>query len=428
VPIVAPFRALAYAPELRGDLSRLIAPPYDVISDPLRERLASRHPRNIVSIDLPRPPEGNDPYVHAAARLADFEREGALARDPREAFYVLEQRFRSPSGEPSTRRGFFARLRLEAFEAGVVIPHERTLERPRADRLRLLSATRAHLSAVFMLHPDPGRRVGDLLEEAASVAPCLEAADDDGTVCRLTRLDGVDQVQAIRARLAETWALIADGHHRYESALAYRDLRRASGDRDAEHLLVFLCSLEDRGLRIFPIHRLVRSLPRFDGEAFLKRLGNLFTVVPIPDRRMLGAAVAERRGQPGVFGMLFPGDRPPCVIAWRPGAGLEHSVMASVPQPLRTLDVILLHRLIFEEALGITQEDQANQTYLDYVKDEGELARRVTDHAAQVGILMNPTRIEQVIEVTRLGLRLPQKSTYFYPKVPTGLVLDPLDS
>jgi uncharacterized protein (DUF1015 family) len=427
VPIVAPFRALSYAPDLRKDLSRLIAPPYDVISDALRERLASRHPSNIVHVDLPRPPEGIDAYLHAADRLSALQREGALVRDRVEAFHVLEQRFRTPSGHSSTRRGFFARLRIEGFEAGVVIPHERTLDRPRADRLRLLSATRTHLSAVFMLHPDPGRQVSDLVERALAGAPVLEEAEDDGHACRLARLDGRDEVEAIRSRLAETWALVADGHHRYESALAYRDLRRKSGHRDAEHLLVFLCSLEDRGLAIFPIHRLVRSLPGFDRQGFLRKLGKHFTVAPVRAPDGLAAAMAGLRGQPGVFGMLFPGERAPSVVAWKPGAGLDLPVLASVPEPLRTLDVILLHRLVLEESLGITQEDQANQSYLDYVKDEGELARRLADPSAQVGVLMNPTRIEQVIEVTRLGLRLPQKSTYFYPKVPTGLVLDPLD-
>ncbi len=427
MPSVSPFRALCYAPGLRGELDRLIAPPYDVIGEEQRERLAARHPRNIVHLDLPRPAAGLDAYATAAARLSELVREGILGRDARPAFYVLEQRYRAPSGEERVRRGFFARLRLEPFEAGIVIPHERTLERPRVDRQRLLAATRTHLSAVFLLHPDPGGEAARMMERTTAGEIVLAARDDDGTISRLARLDDSRTMESLAGRLARTWALIADGHHRYESALAYRDARRAAGFRDAEHVLAFFCSLEDRGLSIFPIHRLVHSLGRFDLAAFRRRLEDLFTLAPVDGREPLLQALAARRADSGVFGFVFPGEERSFVAVWKEGAGLDRPEVASVPEPLRRLDVILLHRLVLEGILGITVEAQANQTHLDYVKDDRDLFRRVAEGGAQAGILLNPTRIEQVVEVSRQGLRLPQKSTYFYPKVPTGLVLDPLD-
>ncbi len=427
MPTVSPFRALRYAPALRRDLDRLIAPPYDVLSETERDRLAGLHPNQIVHLDLPRPGPGRDPYAASAVLLAEFIRGGALQRDERPAFYALEQTFRTPSGQESVRRGFFARLRLEPLDGGVVIPHERTLDQPRADRQRLLSSTRTHLSAVFLLHPDPEGEVAGLIERSFAGKPFDQARDDEGTVSRLVSIDGGAEIATLSQRLESSWALIADGHHRYESALAYRDGRRAAGSRDAEHVLAFFCSLGDHGLRIFPIHRLVHSLSGFAPAAFLASLQEVFSLTAVEGGEALRLALASRRGRPGVFGFLFPGGDHFLLAEWKEGAGLDRPELASIPDPLRRLDVILLHRLILEGVLGITAEAQARQSNLEYVKNDRELVRRVRDGRVQIGILMNPTRIEQVVDVTRRGLRLPQKSTYFYPKVPTGFVLDPLD-
>jgi uncharacterized protein (DUF1015 family) len=428
VPAITPFRALSYAPGLRADFDRLIAPPYDVVSPARREALAAGHPRSIVHLDLPCPGPEGDVYAASAARLSEFIRERTLVRDELPAFYILEQLYRDPSGEERTRRGFFARLRLEPFDAGVVLPHERTMERPRTDRRRLLAATRTHLSAVFLLHPDRDAGVARLLERIATGRPWAEARDADGVTNRVVRLGEGAETAFLVERLSTSWALIADGHHRYESALAYRDERRAAGRADAESVLAFFCSLEDRGLSIFPIHRLVRSLGSFDRAAFLVRLSDLFTLVPVATIQALRAALGERRGRPGVFGMALSGEPGFLLLEWRAGAGLDRAEIVSIPEPLRSLDVILLHRLVLEGILGITAEAQARQTHLDYVKDDGEVFERVHRGEDQIGFLLNPTRIDQVVDVTRRGLRLPQKTTYFYPKVPTGFVLDPLDS
>jgi uncharacterized protein (DUF1015 family) len=426
MPTISPFRALCYAPRLRSDLDRLVAPPYDVLSEERRDRLAARHPNNVVHVDLPRPPAGGDPYAWAARLVGDWIHDGVLTRDDRPAFYACEQRYRSPAGDERTRRGFFARLRLEPLDGGVVIPHERTLDGPRADRQRLLAATGTHLSPVFLLHPDPGGAVSALMREAAGQAAWMEARDDEGTTSRVVRIDDPERIAFLVERLAGQWALIADGHHRYESALACREERRAAGHDDAGAILVFLCSLEDPGLAIVPIHRLVRSLP--DGEAgrLRGRLRDYFRLEPVSDEAALGRELAARRGRPGVFGIGVRAGAEFFLAEWIEGAGLDRPEMRAIPEPLRRLDVILLHRLVLEGILGITAEDQARQTRLDYAKDNREWAERLRQGAAEVGFLMNPTRMEQVIEVTRKGLRLPQKSTYFHPKVLTGLVFDPL--
>jgi len=422
VPRLSPFRALRYAPALGPRLPRLLAPPYDVLSPEERARLAA-DPLNIVHLDLPVAEEGLDPYQAAARRLRSWVDEGILARDERPAVHVLEHTYRTGDGEPRVRRGFFARLLLEPLDGGRVIPHERTLLRPRADRERLLAATRTHLSAVFLLHPDDRGAVVERLREASRGQAAADMALDDGTRVRGFTLGERDTAPLLEG-LADSWCLIADGHHRYESALAYRDLRRSQGARDAETVLAFLCSLEDPGLTILPIHRRVHSIEPFSPEAFREALASHFDLQPIARVADLPAAAASD-GRPGVFGLRFRGESGAWVARWRPGSGLEAQSLRSLPEPLRRLDVILLHRLVFEEVLGISPEAQAREGHLEYVKDRGELLR--DDARSQVAVLMNATPIDQVLEVTRSGLRLPQKTTYFHPKVPTGLVLDPLD-
>jgi len=406
-------------------LDRLVAPPYDVLTEEQRKGLAEGDPHNVVHLDLPRPSGGEDPYQAAAGLLERWVQDGVLVRDVRPAFYACEQRYRDPSGREAVRRGFFARLMLEPFGSGSVIPHERTLDRPRADRRRLLASTRTHLSAVFMLHPDPGAEVARLLRGVLEGDDGVEARDHDGTRSRLVRVDDSERTALLSDRLRGQWCLIADGHHRYESALTYRDERRAGGHRDAEHVLVYLCSLEDEGLAIFPIHRLVRSLPDFDPVRFAKRLAGLFRLTPAASRDSLLESLSAKRDRPGVFGLALDGDL--LLAEWREGEGLPLPEMEQTPAPLRSLDVVLLHRLVLGSLLQITPEAEAGQTHLDYAKDPREVFDRVDGGRAQIGVLMNPTRMEQVIEVTRGGYRLPQKSTYFYPKVLTGLVFDPLD-
>lgn len=426
MPEIAPFRALSYAPRLRAELDRLVAPPYDVQSEEQRVRLAARHEYNIVHVDLPRPPAGEDPYEAARNRLAAWRRDGILARDVEAAYYLCEQRYRRPTGGEAIRRGFFARMKLEPFGGGSIIPHERTLDEPRDDRTRLLSATRVHLSSIFLLHPDPDGEVARLVAAAMEGETAGQARDDDGTISRIVRVSDRERTGFLTNRLRREWALIADGHHRYESALAYRDQRRARGQHDAEQVLVFLCSLQDPGLAIYPIHRLVHSVRGLDPERLLQKMEPRFRLTRKATPEDLSGDLSSRAGRPGVFGVVLPGGSF-WLAEWREGEGLSSPEMAATPEPLRRLDVILLHRLVLEGILGITAEAQARQLNLDYAKEVRQVHEGVAAGRAQIGFQMNPTRMDQVIEVTRAGVRLPQKSTYFFPKILTGLVLDPLD-
>ncbi|HKQ98192.1 MAG TPA: DUF1015 family protein, partial [Candidatus Polarisedimenticolia bacterium] len=289
---------------------------------------------------------------------------------------------------------------------------------------RLLQATRAALSPVFMLYPDPDGTVSAALDRLAAAAPDARAVDARGVRAQLWRVDDAASIATLTEALRPAWTLIADGHHRYESALAYREERAAAGRDDAGHLLVFLASLADPGLEVLPIHRIVHSVADFEPVRLREALGAWFDLRPCAGRDRLEAAVAAESRASGVFGLTFA-DGTTSVARWRDGAGLDHPVMAEVAPPLRRLDVVLLHRLMFEAALGIDAARLARQENLEYHKEAGPVLDLRA--GAQLGVLLNPTRLDQVIEVSRQGLRLPQKSTNFSPKVPAGLVVDRLD-
>jgi len=421
---IAPFRALHYAVRTDGELAARLAPPYDVIGPERRAALAA-DPHNIVHLDLPEGAEPGGAYAAAARRLDAWRRDGTLVLDRDPAFVVAEQSFRDPAGSPRRRRGFFARLRLEPLEGGSVLPHERTLAAPRRDREQLLAATRTHLSAVFLLHEDASGDVARALETVASRPPDQELRDPDDAGLRLWRLAEPDLLARIAGRVGQGWTLIADGHHRYESALAYSQARRAAGTDDAPDVLVYLVSAVDPGLTIGPIHRLVRGIAPIDAATLLAALDPFFEVEKRP-KEQLAEAMRAAAGRPGVFGILLPRDPSGLLLRWREGDARARGPLESVPAPLRRLDVVLLHRLVFQEVLGLSPAQQAGADHLDYVKDEAGLLRGV--ETAACGVLLNPTPLDQVVDVSRHGLRLPPKSTFFLPKVPTGIVLDPIDT
>jgi uncharacterized protein (DUF1015 family) len=418
---IAPFRALRFAPGPDDALARRLAPPYDVIA-PERRRALAADPHNIVHLDLPEGP-ADRVYADAARRLEAWRRDGTLTLDPAPAFHLAEQSFTDASGAARRRRGFFARLRLEPLEGGSVLPHERTLEAPRRDREQLLAATRTHLSAVFLLHEDAGGEAARLLAAAATAPPEGALADPDGCGLRLWRIGDRATIDRLTTIAAMGWTLIADGHHRYESALAYSEARRAAGRDDAPEVLAFLSSAEDPGLVIGPIHRLVRGVPEVDPDRVAAVLTESFAIERRP-RAELAAALRRQADAPGVFGMLFPGRTEALLLRWR--GDDRGDALEGIPEPLRRLDVVLLHRLVFERLFGLSPAAQAGPDHLDYVKDEAGLLRGVEQAAC--GVMLNATRLAQVVEVSRRGLRLPPKSTFFQPKVPSGIVLDPIDT
>ncbi|MDQ4048234.1 MAG: DUF1015 domain-containing protein, partial [Actinomycetota bacterium] len=255
---IQPLRALRYEPARVGSLEAVIAPPYDVIDDSLRAELKARSPFNVVEIDLPRAPDGGDPYAHAGETFAAWQAQGILAREEEPALWALEQRYAAPGGGERRRRGFFARVRVTDYGPGRIRPHERTHPGPKEDRLRLMRATRANLSPIFSLFPDASGAAADALEAAVAGAPFAVAEDHEGTANTLWRIADPDAVASLQAALADAELLIADGHHRYETARVYAE--EVGGEGEHSYVLMFLCALSDPGLTVFPTHRLLSGL------------------------------------------------------------------------------------------------------------------------------------------------------------------------
>ena len=421
---IAPFRAVTYDTARAGSLDRLLAPPYDVVSEAERARLSAKSPHNFVRLDLPEG-DGDTKYTNAARELSAWLEQGVLRRDDRPALYRYHQRF-AVDGKEFTRKGFVARVRLRRYEEGVILPHERTLSGPRLDRLKLSRACRAHLSQVLSLYADPSRRVDAEFAGIEAKPPELEGRTDDGTVHRLWRLTDAGAQRRIASALADARLYIADGHHRYETMLAIRDELRsqARSSRSAvEYGLMFLTSMEDQGLVVLPTHRVVHGLRGFDLEAFLQRLRNRFEV-----EEVRGAKPEELRSRLAAAGrksssfMLASSGRA-FLLSLRPG---QESAVSGA-EPLRKLDVAVLHVLILEELLGIDRAAQERQTNLRYVKDFAGALEEAKRADVQAVFLLNPTAVAQLKAVADAGEIMPQKSTYFFPKLASGLLIDAID-
>jgi uncharacterized protein (DUF1015 family) len=440
MPEVLPFRGVRYAASRASALSRLISPPYDVVSPEYRDELAARSPHNVIHLILDKERPGDGPaenkYVRAGRAFAAWLEDGTLRQDPGPAFYLLEQAFTGPDGRPRARRGVVVCCRLHRYEEGVVLPHEKTLIGPKADRLEVLKQVQGNLSPIFGLYEDDrgeGHRAVDAAIAAAG-EPVAEADSDDGTRHRLWRVTDPTAVGQLHAALTPKKVFIADGHHRYESALAYRDLvdaERPGLPDSAGHrfIMMTLCSMADPGLVIYPTHRLLGGLRDFNLAAFVERLARFFLVETLPEdlRRPAGRAwavskLAEHSGKSTTFLMVTAEDGKGRILTLRDDADL-----AEVPLPknitLRDLDVTALHSIVFQHLLGVSRDQQDAGETLRYEMDAGEVVTRTLSGEFQAGFLVNPTPMWQVQAVAESGETMPQKSTFFYPKLASGLLM-----
>jgi uncharacterized protein (DUF1015 family) len=413
---VQPLKTLRYAPEVAGPLDDLIAPPYDVIDDELRAELVGRSPHNVVEIDLP------ESYEGAAERLAEWQESGVLTQEEQPAIWVLRQDYTAPDGSIRTRTGFFARVRVEEYGAGRIRPHERTHPGPKEDRLRLMRATRANLSPIFSLFPDMGGAATEALAQATSGEPFAEATDHEGTRNTLWRLDDPERIATLQAALADAELLIADGHHRYETARVYAD--EVGGEGDHRYVLMFLVALDDPGLLVFPTHRMLTGLKDdTDKQLAIRDVAKRdFDIEQLDDTRELEPPADARHV---TFGYMDSFLKQPYRMTLK-DQSIADEALAGMPEPYRRLDTAVLEALILRGALGMSEDDISHLRGLDYSKDLDDAIERVESGAADAGFFMRATPVEQVREVAEAGESMPPKSTYFFPKVPTGLVLNPL--
>ena len=420
MPEIRPFKGLRYNPETAGDMGTIICPPYDIIPPSMQQELYDSSEYNAVRLELPKE---NDPYGAAADRLARWMEEGALMQEDEPALYPYFQTYTDPEGNTYTRKGFFCALRLHEFSEKKVLPHERTLSGPKKDRLNLFKRTRANISSIFGLYADEQLQADRAIEEfAANHEPVVDAAFQ-GIRNRLWKMTDPELVSTVQQVLLDRQVYIADGHHRYETGVNYRNLRAEedpshTGEEPYNFILIYLANIFDEGLIIFPLHRMVHSLEQFSPGGLIDTLSTNFEIRPLVGRDELKRYL-ENESSSHVFGVVTSAG----VWGIRLKQPPEALLGDSVPAPLLQLSVVVLHELVLQRMLGITPEAMRSQANLIYEEDDRKVFDAVEKGDIQAGFVVKPTTVQQVLDISGEGEVMPQKSTYFYPKIMTGMVM-----
>ncbi len=422
---VQPLRALRYDTSVAGDLAVVTAPPYDVIDSEQRAALLARSPFNIVAIDLPQSEAGSDadPYATAADLLESWQLQGALVRDERPAIWAHTQEYDGPDGSRLTRRGFFCRVRIEDYGPGRVRPHERTHPGPKEDRLRLTRVTRTNISPIFSLYSDPSHTAWEALAAATERPPWGEVTDGEGTTHRLWRETDAEVIASVQAAASSSELLIADGHHRYETMQAYA--QEVGGEGDHRYILMCLVALEDPGLTVFPTHRLVGGLDDARRQALAQALERDFEISEVPIEQIDPPWQGAGARTPLQLGYIDHRDGRPLRLMLKDQA-IADKALPGRSQAYRELDTGVLEALLLKEALGLSDDDISHLHGLFYARSTEEALSLVRDGAYDAAFFMRPTPVDQVSEIAAAGENMPPKSTFFYPKLLTGLLLNPL--
>ncbi len=457
--VIRPFRGLRYDRSRVGPLERVLCPPYDVVDEAERARLTALSPYNLIRVELPqeRPSVAATPedYARAAETLARWEAEGALLRDGKPSVYPYSQRFVGPDGKTRERRGFLTLLRVEDYDGGAVRPHEKTLPKPKEDRFNLLRSTSTNVSPVFGLFDDRDGRASEVLARACAGAPLAEIVDGKGIEHRVWRIEDGEALGGVRAALTEARIYIADGHHRYETAIRYRNARREAesvrppiGTAPYDFTLAYLSDLRDPGLAVFPIHRLAKIPPGLTPAAARAALERFFVVeeiagveaappgsaasAPEATAAALEAAIQPFAGRKEkAFGLFAPSWRAAWLLRAKGDELTRFLLQAGVVRPVAALDVVALHRAILEEVFAATYAEGS----VHFAHSAADAVRIVLGKGTGAGdaahfgaaILCNATKVSEMVAVVDAAETMPQKSTFFYPKPATGVVMNRLD-
>jgi uncharacterized protein (DUF1015 family) len=430
---IAPFRGVFYNQKKIRDLTKVVAPPYDVISKEEQEKLYKKSPYNFVRLDLSVEP---DSYNAVAQALNEWQAQGVLERDPTAAIYFLAHRFKLKGGGQKLRHGFLALTELQELSSGVIRPHEKTLDAPKEDRLKLMLACHAQLSPIFTLYAQSKQTINHMLEVAVEgLAPFIQVEQDNGDECRLWRITDTELIQKVQREMQEPWLLIADGHHRYEATLNYRDQLRSergqwSGRESFNYIMTYFANMTDDNVVILPTHRLVRGFTHKPFIELEEALQTYFYVEQHPKTsegrvsflKALKAAAKKHR----VVGASFKRD-PRYLILRLKNKRIMQRLAKDLSTPLRELDVSTLHLLILEHILGMPPEQQVSEGNIRYAQDEETTLQTLEKEDYQAAFILNPTKKEEVLAIVSAGEKMPQKSTYFYPKLLSGLILNKID-
>lgn len=416
-------RALRFS-EKAGEISKLCCPPYDIISEEQRLGYIAENEHNVIRLELPK---GEEPYKEASSILAKWLEEGILTRDE-ESLYVYEEEF-TVGADTMKVKGIIGRVKLEEFSKGIVLPHEETLSKAKEDRLNLMKATGCNFSQIYSLYMDDGNKTRPQVDELSKGAPEIEFADEAGVIHRLWKTSDAETIAKIAADFEDRKLYIADGHHRYETGINYRNYMRENGlakeGDECDYIMMMLVEMENEGLKVFPTHRLVRDLPDFSKEKLLEAASEYFDITSLTGVESIEPEL-ERYYNEGkkAFALFCGGDSYDMLVL--KDISVMENVLPGCSDALRGLDVSVLHSLVLERSMGIDKANMAAQINLTYTKIFEEAIDGVNNGNFQCAFILNPTRVSEIRDVAQAGEKMPQKSTYFYPKLITGLVMNKL--
>jgi len=417
MPSIKPFKGIFYN-QRTVNIGDVVAPPYDVISPELQTKLYDRHPANVVRLIYGRE---EDRYASAARYFSEWQTSGILKTDETESIYLLFQNFVLQDGSRVERKGFIAACELEDIGKGSIVPHERTLANPKEDRFKLFQSTKAMFSQIFSLYNDPHHALDSIFDQSKKTPPMFDVVFEE-IRNRIWKISDAGTIGLIRQFLADRRVYIADGHHRYETALIYRDSMRllypSRGTEPFNFVPMFFTNMHDPGLIVLPTHRILHSIPEFNRQKLLEKLRSSFITETKQSLQELESALRAEKSRS--FGLIIGNPLEFILLRLNQStASMKHEI----PNVLADLDVTILHSIIIKNILGVSEEDQINKMNLDYVKETQQAYDYVREGKAQAAFLMNPTRVDQVCAVAEAGYTMPQKSTYFYPKLLSGLVM-----
>ncbi len=420
------FKALRFDTEKAGAIEELVCPPYDIISEEQRQEYIYRNPNNIIRLELPK---GDEPYKTAGEVLKKWLDSGVLKKDSEDAVYIYEEEF-SINGIHAKFKGCIVRVKIEEFSKGVVLPHEETLSKAKEDRFNLMKATNCNFSQIYSLYMDGGKGTLSTIDKLSDREPDIQLTDGEGVIHRMWIITDEAAVNQICDDFSDRKLYIADGHHRYETALNYRNYMREQGlakeGDGCDYQMMMLVDMEHPGLVVFPTHRLVRDLTDFDAEKVLEKCREYFEVTEYEDVNSAEEVLMGLYNEGKKAYAFYSGNKKYNLLVLK-DMQIIRELLPNASSATQQLDVTVLHTLVLEKIFGIDAENMAKQINLTYTKIFDEAIESVDSGKAQCAFILNPTRVSEIRDVASNGEKMPQKSTYFYPKMITGMVMNKLD-
>ena len=421
---IKPFKAMRFS-ENAGEISSLVCPPYDIVNDEQRAALVSKNEHNLIRLELPR---GEEPYKEAASLTKKWLSEGILYTDKEDGIYVYEEKF-EVKGKAYSFKGFVSLVRLHEFSEGIVLPHEYTLSKAKQDRFNLMTETGCSFSQIYSLYMDEERVVSAKLSELSNGKADVSFTDGDGVTHSLWCVYDKDDIEFIQKAMADKKLYIADGHHRYETALNFARANSKDLSDDSErtnYCMMILVDMENDGLVVFPTHRVIHSLENFDAEEMLGRCKADFEISEKMPVSIMQERLDDAYGKGEKAFAFYSGNNEFTLMTLR-NKEIMAKILPDMSAASQNLDVSVLHNLVLERLFGIDKENMANQKNLTYMRDAEDAIAEVDAGRANCAFIINPTLVTEIRDVAAAGEKMPQKSTYFYPKIITGLVMNKFD-